>query len=147
MGRWLAKLRYAEKNTETALQGTDKTPKNPNAPFLGVLGAPDPSVSAIFSEAHDDLAMEAEERAATLEYDAGLPRMEAERLAVGRPPTPGITVRSPAVELPPAEYDRHLDALIAAAGAGTPEGSRLAYAKCKGWVVPRGDETVFTRGR
>ncbi|WAJ28928.1 hypothetical protein [Antarcticirhabdus aurantiaca] len=107
------------------------------------------TVARVFGENENasDLEMEAEERAAILQYDAGLPRMEAERLAFGRLPTPGITVRAPAVELPAAEYDMHLDTLIMAAGAGTPEGSRLAYAKRKGWVVPRGDETVFTRGR
>lgn len=94
----------------------------------------------------DDLAMKAEERAAILEFDAGLPRLEAERLSFGRSPTPGITIRMPAIELPAAEYDAHLAVLIAAA-SDTAEVTRLAYAQRKGWVVPRGDETVFTRGR
>ncbi|GGD93480.1 hypothetical protein GCM10011390_10320 [Aureimonas endophytica] len=62
-------------------------------------------------------------------------------------PGPGITLTAPAIEVGYAEYDRHLDALIAAQPVGSAEAYRLLMAKKKGWVVDRGGERIFVRGR
>lgn len=62
-------------------------------------------------------------------------------------PGPGITILRPAVEVSAVEYDRHFDAMIEALPAGSAEHGRMAFAKRKGWVVDRGSERIFTRGR
>ncbi|WP_152044488.1 hypothetical protein [Aureimonas psammosilenae] len=62
-------------------------------------------------------------------------------------PGPGVTILRPAVEVSAAEYDRHLDMMIAALPAGSPEAYRLTFAKKKGWCVDRGRERIFMRGR
>ncbi|WP_152048270.1 hypothetical protein [Aureimonas psammosilenae] len=62
-------------------------------------------------------------------------------------PGPGVTILRPAVEVPAAEYDRHLDRLIAALPAGSAEAQRLVFAKRKGWVVECEGRRIFTRGR
>ncbi|WP_156639740.1 hypothetical protein [Bosea sp. PAMC 26642] len=84
MGRWLNRLRISEKNTETALWGTDKTDKTPSEPLLSVLSGLSEGISAKISPPEIDLAeLEYlfEERAGILEFDCGVPRHEAETLA------------------------------------------------------------------
>ena len=62
MGKWLDRLREHEKNKQERLNGTDKIDKTPS----GRAG---------------DEAERFEERAAVLEFDHGMTREEAERLA------------------------------------------------------------------
>ncbi len=111
----------------------------------------------------DDVRAAFDERAGVLEFDCGLSRAEAETKAYGevkgaealrvRKPataggrTPGVIIRAPARELAAADYDARLDTLINAAGDDAVARDRLILAKRKGWVVPCGDETIFTRGR
>ncbi len=61
--------------------------------------------------------------------------------------SPGVTVGPPATEVGPAEYDAHLDRMIAAAADDSAKVARLSYTKRKGWVVPAGPGRIFTRGR
>lgn len=62
MGKWLDRLREHEKSKQARLTGTDKTDVTPR-------------------RRTDDEAERFEERAAVLEFDHGMPREEAERLA------------------------------------------------------------------
>lgn len=65
MGKWLDRLREHEKNKQERLNGADKIDKIPSG-RAGRAG---------------DEAERFEERAAVLEFDHGMPREEAERLA------------------------------------------------------------------
>jgi hypothetical protein len=86
MARWLAALRNDEKKSEIA---TDENPQNPqNSPggFEGFEGRrPEPFSNfhckgwAVWDE--EDWQTAFDERAAILEYDGGLTRSEASRLA------------------------------------------------------------------
>ena len=62
MGKWLDRLREHEKSKRARLTGADKTDKTP-------------------AGRADDEAERFEERAAVLEFDHGMTREEAERLA------------------------------------------------------------------
>jgi hypothetical protein len=98
MGRWLNRLRQAEKFPETPGHGTDKTDKTPSDRLLSVLSVrhravftkkmsdenalEPPVIAEPFAPAGlEDQIAAFEERAGILEYDEGLPRAEAERLA------------------------------------------------------------------
>lgn len=61
MGKWLDRLREHEKNKRARLTGTDKTDETPSC--------------------RDDEVERFEERAAILEFDHGMSREEAERVA------------------------------------------------------------------
>lgn len=78
MGRWLALLRDESAHTPSVL--TDKTPTTQAEGVLQVLSVPREGVSANSAGAAADIEA-FEERAAILEFDAGLPRDEAERQA------------------------------------------------------------------
>lgn len=94
MGRWLDRLRGDVKNRETHQSGTDKTDRTSPEGVSSVLSVPSGRVSEFYfvpwhlreafeaGQFDDALLQEAyEERAAILEFDEGLPRDEAERLA------------------------------------------------------------------
>jgi len=49
MGRWLSSLRGEEKNTNTAIDGTDKTDETFPDRVLSVLSVPLPGISKNFS--------------------------------------------------------------------------------------------------
>lgn len=91
------------------------------------------------------------ERSEVLQQNAPKPGSDASpalRPASWLPePSPGIRILRPAVEVEAAEYDTHLDAIIAALPAGSDERARLAFAKRKGWCFERDGEGIFTRGR
>lgn len=85
MGKWLERLREHEKKRQMARNETDKTPIIGETGISGVLSVRSGRESVNFSEREPMAGEEArslyEERAAILEYDHGLPRAEAERLA------------------------------------------------------------------
>lgn len=81
MSKWLDRLRAHEKNRRLAQNGTDKTDKSQTEGVLSVLSVRSEQVSANFSDELNDEVAAIEERAAILEYDCGLSRDEAERLA------------------------------------------------------------------
>ena len=59
MGRWLDRLRTAEKNAETPLRRTDKTDKTPIEEVLSVLSVPDRAEIENFVEGYEALRLEA----------------------------------------------------------------------------------------
>lgn len=85
MSKWLERLREHEKKRQMAGNETDKTPKTSENSISGVLSVRSGRESANFSSTAPMMGEENaslyEERAAILEYDEGLPRDEAERLA------------------------------------------------------------------
>lgn len=85
MSKWIDRLREHEKRKQARQNDTDKTAKTHDLGVSSVLSVPSGAISANFSEASpvtaDDAAALYEERAAILEYDQGLSRSEAERLA------------------------------------------------------------------
>lgn len=88
MGRWTARLRQPEEIRESAQERTDKTDETPTE-VGSVSFVSDPSKRfRVFFLAPDrsewdgeDWQTAYEERAAVLEYDAGMPRGDAELLA------------------------------------------------------------------
>ncbi|AMJ63056.1 hypothetical protein [Bosea sp. PAMC 26642] len=85
MSKWLDRLREHEKNMHMRRNGTDKIDRMPSEPISAILSVRSEGNSAIFSSAaEEDAAALYDERAAILEYDAGLPRDEAERLALAQ---------------------------------------------------------------
>jgi hypothetical protein len=107
MGKWLAALRTSEKKSENA---TDASPQNPQNPsergfegfegsqskafakndgvdrrgFEGFEGSPSERLQNFFDRSgfdDEDWQFAFEERAAILEFDEGLPRCDAARLA------------------------------------------------------------------
>jgi hypothetical protein len=82
MSKWLERLREHEKNRAMAGNGTDKTDKSHPEGVSSVLSVRSGRESANFLPSHcADNAAQFEERAAILEYDCGLSREEAERVA------------------------------------------------------------------
>ncbi|KAB0680070.1 hypothetical protein [Aureimonas leprariae] len=87
MGRWQTRLATAEKSADTPQTETFKTLKTPAEHVLKVLRVPPLGEYENFSTSDeqpsdaDVAAAEWEERAAVLEFDEGLPRDAAERLA------------------------------------------------------------------
>jgi hypothetical protein len=81
MSKWLERLREHEKNRRMAQTGTDKTDKSQSERVLSVLSVRSERESAGFSHSLDDAQAAFDERAGILEFDSGLPRDEAERLA------------------------------------------------------------------
>ena len=80
MGRWLNQLRNSLK---TPGDGTDKTDKTPvsvgSVSFVSTASGPFENFLSVWDESDWHFAFE--ERAAILEYDEGLPRVQAEALA------------------------------------------------------------------
>lgn len=81
MSKWLDRLREHEKNRRMAQNGTDKTDKSRSEGVLSVLSVRSGQESENFSLSPEDARAAFDERAGILEYDCGLPREEAERLA------------------------------------------------------------------
>jgi hypothetical protein len=83
MGKWLSALRAAEKQSENApnvdLQNLQNPPKAGFEGFEGYPPSPFPDFQGGWDEADWHFAYE--ERAAILEHDEGLPRIDAEALA------------------------------------------------------------------
>ena len=87
MGRWLAALRDGVKTTNNAPEANPQNPQNsPGRSFVGFEG----SYPEAFSNFHhpgwsgwdgEDWATAFDERAAILEFDEGLTRSEASRIA------------------------------------------------------------------
>jgi hypothetical protein len=66
---------------QTTLTQPTQTPIN-NTPVKGVIYIPYKVLSRLDAKEKADLRFDIQERAAIMEYDGGLPRAEAERLAV-----------------------------------------------------------------
>lgn len=82
MSKWLERLREHEKKRQIARDGADKIDRMPSEAISSILSVRSGRESANFRERPDEEAEAAiEERAAILEYDCGLRRDEAERLA------------------------------------------------------------------
>lgn len=81
MSKWLDRLREQEKKRRMAQSGTDKADKSRSEGVLSVLSVRPGQESENFSHSPDDAQAAFDERAGILEYDCGLPRDEAERLA------------------------------------------------------------------
>jgi hypothetical protein len=81
MSKWLERLREHEKNRAMAGNGADKTDKSSPEGVSSVLSVRSQRESVNISSESDDPAAAFEERAAILEYDCGLSREEAERIA------------------------------------------------------------------
>lgn len=85
MSKWLERLREHEKSRQMGQSETFKTIETPETEVLRVLKGCPRQESENFSDtaslAGDEAASHYEERAAILEYDCGLSRAEAERLA------------------------------------------------------------------
>jgi len=81
MSKWLERLREHEKNRALAGNGTDKTDKRHPEGVSSVLSVRTRGQSENFSPSLHDAQAAFDERAGILEYDGGLPREEAERLA------------------------------------------------------------------
>lgn len=85
MSKWLNRLREHEENRRSREAETLKTLKTPEKEVSRVLrvqiGRELANFSPSATPANDDAAAQFEERAAILEYDEGLSRDEAERLA------------------------------------------------------------------
>lgn len=81
MSKWLERLREHGKNCHMEENGTDKIDRMPSEAISSVLSVRSQRECANFSSEPDDPATAFEERAAILEYDCGLSREEAERLA------------------------------------------------------------------
>jgi len=85
MGRWLNRIHADDKNTGMPIWRTDRTDGTPNDKVLSVSSVPQKRDPLFFAPSTDQCTTDDdgafEERAAILEYDEGLPRAEAERLA------------------------------------------------------------------
>lgn len=81
MSKWLDRLREHEKNRRAGQNGTDKTDESRPERVLSVLSVRSGRETANFSRSPDDAQAAFDERAGILEFDSGLPRDEAERLA------------------------------------------------------------------
>ncbi|MBN9440705.1 hypothetical protein [Bosea sp. (in: a-proteobacteria)] len=85
MSKWLARLREHEKNRLLQENGTDKIDRIPSEAISSILSVrpmwDSVNFSPAASPANDDAQAAFDERAGILEYDCGLPRDEAERLA------------------------------------------------------------------
>jgi hypothetical protein len=81
MSKWLDRLREHEKNRRMRGNETLKTFKTPEMEVSRVLRVRSGQESANFSSPADDAQAAFDERAGILEYDCGLPRDKAERLA------------------------------------------------------------------
>lgn len=81
MSKWLERLREHEKNRRMRQNGTDKTDKSQPEGVLSVLSVHSGQESANFPPSPEDAQAAFEERAGILEYNCGVPRDEAERLA------------------------------------------------------------------
>lgn len=81
MSKWLDRLREHEKNRRMQGNETLKTFETPETEVSRVLKVHSRQESEIFSHSPDDAQVAFDERAGILEYDCGLPRDEAERLA------------------------------------------------------------------
>lgn len=85
MGKWLERLREHEKNRAMSRSEALKTIETPGMKLLRVLKVSSRRESAKIPVSEQMAGAEldslCEERAAILEYDCGLPRGEAERLA------------------------------------------------------------------
>ncbi len=85
MGRWLNRIRTGEENTGMLVWRADRTDETFGSEVLSVSSASqkhDPTFFAIVGRQRTaDYRVAFEERAATLEYDEGMLRAEAEQLA------------------------------------------------------------------
>jgi hypothetical protein len=81
MSKWLERLREHEKNRHGRENGTDKIDRKPSEAISSVLSVRSGRECENFSPTHGGDVERFEERAAILEYDCGLSREEAERLA------------------------------------------------------------------
>ena len=78
MGKWLAALQHAEKESGKPPRADPQNPQNPTEGFEGPPSGPIPNLQG-WDEVDWQFAVE--ERAAILEFEEGLPRPEAEALA------------------------------------------------------------------
>ena len=83
MGKWLASLRTWAKNSENAPDVNSQNPQNLSQDSFGGFGG-DPSGRLQNFYDEEDWQVEFDERAAILEYDEGLSRLEAEALAASQ---------------------------------------------------------------
>lgn len=81
MSKWLDRLREHEKNRRMQGNETLKTFKTPETEVSRVLKVRSGQESENFSSPPDEAQAAFDERAGILEFDCGLPRDEAERLA------------------------------------------------------------------
>lgn len=81
MSKWLDRLREHEKNRRMAQTSTDKIDRMPSEAISSILSVRSGQKSENYSSAAVEAQAAFDERAGILEYDCGLPRDEAERLA------------------------------------------------------------------
>lgn len=81
MSKWLDRLREHEKNRRMAQTGTDRIDRMPSQAISSILSVRSGQESGNSSAVENEARAAFDERAGILEYDAGLSREEAERLA------------------------------------------------------------------